>query len=37
MFALKNWHSVVEVRRYMQGFMHLLPGMSHMKNIMFML
>ncbi|MGV8983957.1 oleate hydratase [Clostridium sp.] len=35
MFAFENWHSVVEMKRYMQRFMHLLPGMSHMKNIMF--
>ncbi|MBZ9622185.1 oleate hydratase [Clostridium sp. FP2] len=35
MFAFENWHSVVEMKRYMQRFMHLLPGMSSMKNIMF--
>lgn len=35
MFAFENWHSVVEMKRYMERFMHLLPGMSRLKNIMF--
>ncbi len=35
MFAFENWHSVVEMKRYMQRFMHLLPGMTHMKKLMF--
>ena len=35
MFAFENWHSVVEMKRYMQRFMHLLPGMSQIKGIMF--
>lgn len=35
MFAFENWHSVVEMKRYMQRFMHLLPGMTTLKNIMF--
>lgn len=35
MFAFENWHSVVEMKRYMQRFMHLLPGMSKLKGILF--
>jgi oleate hydratase len=35
MFAFQTWHSVVEMRRYMQRFMHLLPGMSLLKDILF--
>lgn len=35
MFAFQNWHSVVEMKRYMQRFIHLLPEMSRLKNIMF--
>ena len=35
MFAFENWHSVVEMKRYMERFMHLLPGMNTLSNIMF--
>lgn len=35
MFAFENWHSVVEMKRYMQRFIHLLPGMPRMQNIVF--
>lgn len=35
MFAFENWHSVVEMKRYMERFMHLLPGMSKLKDILF--
>ena len=35
MFAFEPWHSVVEMRRYMNRFMHLLPGMSRLKDILF--
>lgn len=35
MFAFENWHSVVEMKRYMERFMHLLPGMSKLKGILF--
>lgn len=35
MFAFENWHSVVEMKRYMQRFMHLLPGMNKLKGILF--
>ncbi|MCR1875617.1 oleate hydratase [Paraclostridium bifermentans] len=35
MFAFETWHSVVEMKRYMERFIHLLPGMNSMKNIMF--
>ncbi len=34
MFAFENWHSVVEMKRYMQRFMHLIPGMNQLKGIM---
>ena len=35
MFAFETWHSVVEMRRYMQRFIHLLPGMSTMRGLVF--
>ncbi|GAA0704417.1 oleate hydratase [Paraclostridium ghonii] len=35
MFAFETWHSVAEMKRYMERFIHLLPGMNCMKNIMF--
>lgn len=35
MFAMETWHSVVEMRRYMQRFMHLMPTMSKLENILF--
>ncbi len=35
MFAFETWHSVVEWKRYMQRFMHLLPGMNKLKGILF--
>lgn len=35
MFAFENWHSLVEMKRYVQRFMHLLPGMSQLKGILF--
>ncbi|WP_250675578.1 oleate hydratase [Paraclostridium ghonii] len=35
MFAFETWHSVSEMKRYMERFIHLLPGMNSMKNIMF--
>lgn len=35
MFAFENWHSVVEMKRYMERFMHLLPGMSSLSGILF--
>ncbi len=35
MFAFETWHSVVEMKRYMQRFIHLMPGMSRLKNILF--
>lgn len=35
MFAFEPWHSVAEMRRYMNRFMHLLPGMSRLKDILF--
>jgi oleate hydratase len=34
MFAFENWHSVVEMKRYMERFIHLLPGMNQLKGIM---
>lgn len=35
MFAFENWHSVVEMKRYMHRFIHLMPGMSKMKGLVF--
>ena len=34
MFAFENWHSVLEVKRYMVRFMHLLPGMNKLEGIL---
>jgi oleate hydratase len=33
MFAFKRWHSLVEFRRYMRRFMHLLPGFNRLEGI----
>jgi len=35
MFAFENWHSLVEMKRYMHRFMHLMPGMSKMEGLVF--
>jgi len=35
MFAFESWHSVVEMKRYMHRFIHLMPGMSTMKGLVF--
>ena len=35
MFAFEPWHSVVEMKRYMQRFIHLVPGMSTMRGLVF--
>lgn len=35
MFAFQPWHSVVEMKRYMERFIHLLPGMTELRNILF--
>jgi len=35
MFAFESWHSVVEMKRYMHRFIHLLPGMSTMRGLVF--
>jgi oleate hydratase len=35
MFAFEPWHSVVEMKRYMHRFIHLLPGMSTMRGLVF--
>lgn len=34
MFAFEPWHSVVEVKRYMERFMHLIEGMNCLKGIL---
>jgi len=34
MFAFERWHSVVEVKRYMERFMHLIGGMNCLKGIL---
>ncbi len=33
MFAFQRWHSLVECRRYMRRFMHLLPGFNRLEGI----
>lgn len=33
MFAFQSWHSLVECRRYMRRFMHLLPGFNRLEGI----
>ncbi|MCY6371751.1 oleate hydratase [Clostridium ganghwense] len=35
MFAFEPWHSVVEMKRYMHRFIHLMPGMSKMEGLVF--
>jgi oleate hydratase len=35
MFAFEPWHSVVEMKRYMHRFIHLIPGMSRLKGLVF--
>jgi len=35
MFAFEPWHSLVEMKRYMERFIHLLPGMSTMRSLVF--
>lgn len=34
MFAFQKWHSVVEVKRYMERFMHLIGGMNKLEGIL---
>ena len=33
MFAFQSWHSLIEMRRYMLRFMHLLPGFNRLEGI----
>jgi len=35
MFAFETWHSLVEMKRYMHRFIHLMPGMSTMRGLVF--
>lgn len=35
MFAFEPWHSVVEMKRYMLRFIHLMPGMNSLQGILF--
>lgn len=35
MFAFETWHSAVEMKRYMHRFIHLMPGMSTMRGLVF--
>ena len=35
MFAFENWHSLIEMKRYMHRFMHLMPGMATMRDLVF--
>ena len=34
MFAFQKWSSLMEMRRYMLRFMHLMPGMKHLEGIL---
>lgn len=34
MFAFQKWHSVAEVKRYMERFMHLIGGMNRLIGIL---
>lgn len=34
MFAFQPWHSVVEMRRYMRRFVHLMPGLNRLEGIL---
>ena len=34
MFAFEKWHSVAEVKRYMERFMHLIGGMNRLDGIL---
>ncbi len=34
MFAFQKWSSLMELRRYMLRFMHLMPGMKHLEGIL---
>lgn len=34
MFAFEPWHSVVELKHYMERFMHLIGGMNRLKGIL---
>jgi oleate hydratase len=33
MFAFQRWHSLIEFRRYMRRFMHLMPGFNRLEGI----
>jgi oleate hydratase len=33
MFAFEPWHSLIEFRRYMRRFMHLMPGFNRLEGI----
>lgn len=34
MFSFQRWHSAAEMRRYMQRFLHLLPGLARIEGIL---
>lgn len=34
MFAFEPWHSVVEVKRYMQRFMHMIGGINRLEGLL---
>lgn len=34
MFAFENWHSVVEVKRYVTRFMHMIGGLNCLKGLL---
>lgn len=35
MFAFEDWHSVVEMKRYMHRFIHHMPNISEMRGLVF--
>ena len=34
MFAFQKWSSVIEMKRYMERFIHLLPGLEKLQGVM---
>jgi oleate hydratase len=34
MFSFQPWHSVVEMRRYMNRFLHLFPGLTRIEGVL---
>ena len=34
MLAFRDWHSVIEVKRYLERFMMYAPGLTHLQGIL---